>query len=175
MKNTKITFISLIGIGLLCGSTSWAQQVEQIYPATMCDSVRDADNIVSDNLGILLNSDESIEPLHNGAGDSSIEVYCPVVRQKINTAAGAKFYAYFTRDSQNHSVSCRLSSRRPHNGVLVSSSSRGHNVGTGPTGNIVLARSIAPSATWGHYNLRCSIDGPSNNDPHFHGYRIKEF
>jgi len=148
---------SLVSLG-----TAHAQSVERIYGANQC-------RVVSDdiNQGVFMYTNESIT--RRGSLDNLPVVTCPVVRQKIGSAAGAKFWMYGNKGSDTYEADCTMTSRRPHNGALVSSGSRS-TVGL-PVGLFRLARSIAPSSTYGAYSLSCELD----QFPELYSYRIKEF
>jgi len=173
--------ISLLKEGLLVSfliaatfsSTISAQSVERIYAGNSCNTKDYGEQSFLDAGTWHYSNNQSIDAGTAGA-DGEYEVVCPIVRQKVGSSAGAKFFVYVD-DMVNPTdeVECTMTSRRPHNGALVSSGSRSR---TGAQANlndeVILARSIAPSSTFGHYSLECVTN---DNDPAIHGYRIKEF
>jgi len=148
---------SLMSLG-----TANAQSVERIYAANQC-------RVVSDdiNQGVFMHTNESIT--RRSTLDNFPLVTCPIVRQKVGSSKGAKFWMYGNKPAAGYDADCTITSRRPHNGALVSSGSR--STAVLPIGDFTLARSIAPSSTYGAYSLSCVLD----NFPELYSYRIKEF
>lgn len=162
---------------LVLSGTAMGQSVEKIYAGNSCNALSyDTDSGSFSNRGTWHYNDSGNQSLDAGdAGtDDEYDVICPIVRQKVGSSAGAKFFVYVDEMTQpTDEFECTMTSRRPHNGALVSSGSR---LRTGAQANSndenVLARSIAPSSTFGHYSLECRTN---DNDPAIHSYRIKEF
>ncbi len=171
-----LTVTLFVGVGML-SNNAFAQAVEKIYAANSCDTGTDEiGGLAADNSGMFHSS--SLE--FGNAGDQSITkragfddgvvFTCPITRQKINSSRGAKFSVFVEKNSSGDNVNCQISSRRPHNGALVSSGVRATAPGS-PAGQYRLVRSIAPSSTFGHYSLECQLDG----FPDLHSYIIREF
>ena len=170
MSRFKSLILCGAGLFLLTAGAVQAQSVERIYAGNSCKAIAGAEATTGDWL-MVFSGDESLDAGDPGSSGVARAV-CPIVRQKINSSKGAKFFVYFTSTDWGFGdrVSCTMTSRRPHNGVLVSSGTR-QNVNNSSQQQL-LARSIAPSSTWGHYSLQCTSN---TTFPEIQSYRIKEF
>lgn len=165
--------LAILTFSLVVPGSAYGQAVERIYGATACRSIEHENSGTPGDFRVTHSGDQSMDAGEAG-DDGEYEIYCPVVRQKVGSSKGAKFYVFV--DDLNvdaDSFTCTMTSRRPHNGALVSSGSRtATGVTANSNGEALLARSINPSSTYGHYTLLCETN---SFDPKVHGYRIREF
>lgn len=174
----KRFFFTILLAAVFSASIVFAQTEERIYAMNQCSTLHfDSTSSSFNNKGSWHYSDgsndQSLDAGEPGA-DGFFRMVCPIVRQKVGSSAGAKFFVYVDDiDSVSEVVECTMTSRRPRNGALVSSATRTRNGGQANANQqLELARSVSPSSTFGHYSLECSSN---DNDPRFHGYRIREF
>ncbi|NNC99520.1 MAG: hypothetical protein HKN85_05015 [Gammaproteobacteria bacterium] len=170
LKLSRSTRMVALLMSLFYMQGSLAAPVDAVYAANSCKGLSQQ-AAAEGTVQFIWNGNEGMFGNTQGSNDVS-RMVCPIVRQKIQTSNGAKFWAYFTGVIWNlgDRVSCTMTNRRPNTGALISTATSG-NVNQASS-SVTLTNSITPSSALGHYSLQCTINNLFNV---MNSYRVREF
>ena len=166
MKLLRPTISWAFIIALFSAPAAYAQTVETVYPATICDTA----NLLDDNSA---NSHVDKGPTSILGFGSSVPttVFCPIPRTKPDSTGRVRIDVYLLREA-SLDVECFFRHTR-RNGIPISFVVDGHTAGSGPTGNIRLTGNFPTTRRNGTFGVRCEFE--PRNEMTFYTFRVREF